>query len=68
MKKETKEMIKRLEHAGLQVTFAKGRSGGHFRVLDAQGRFVSIMAQTPSDIRSYRNLVAQVFRSTGIRV
>ncbi len=63
--KDAKQMVARLEAAGFAV--AKGRSG-HYRILRPNGSFLISMAVSPSDNRFQRQVVAQVFKMTGVRI
>lgn len=59
-KKETKDLIKALEAQGFTVS--KTRKN-HYAVRDAEGRFITTLASTPSDRRGFYNAIARLRRA-----
>jgi predicted RNA binding protein YcfA (HicA-like mRNA interferase family) len=59
MNKDTKRLFKSLEEQGFEVTQTRN---GHYRIRK-DGRWVAIMAGTPSDRRAWLNAIAQLRRA-----
>ncbi|MEV4454441.1 type II toxin-antitoxin system HicA family toxin [Microbispora sp. NPDC049633] len=57
--KEVKNLVKELEAQGFEVTRAKGN---HLKVY-LDGKLITAMASTPSDIRSLANSIAFLRRN-----
>jgi predicted RNA binding protein YcfA (HicA-like mRNA interferase family) len=59
-RKEIAKILKALTAQGFEVK--KGGSG-HWKIYDADGRMVTVLAATPSDPRSVRNAIAVLRRA-----
>ncbi|MEY9842517.1 type II toxin-antitoxin system HicA family toxin [Streptacidiphilus sp. EB103A] len=57
-KKDTRQLIKKLENQGFEVTLRNG----HYRVFK-DGTFTVVMPSTPSDSRGLKNAMAYLKRA-----
>lgn len=57
MDKELSRLVKALETQGFTVVRT---TKNHYKVFNAQGRIVGILAGTPSDVRSMRNAISRL--------
>ncbi|MFF8994439.1 hypothetical protein ACF09H_31855 [Streptomyces sp. NPDC014983] len=57
-KKDTRQLIKKLEKQGFDVTLRNG----HYRVFK-DGKFIQVMGSTPSDWRGLKNAMAYFKRA-----
>lgn len=60
MNKDLRKLLKAVEDQGFT---ARRTSGGHWQIRGTDGRVVAVIAGTPSDVRSWKNTIADLRRA-----